>query len=65
MVQREVLRVCQENIHIPHCLLLCNAVYYCGSMYSPNAITLRRDVNDEGSVGEDFFLRGQGTFTIL
>ncbi|KAF9538602.1 hypothetical protein EC957_006408 [Mortierella hygrophila] len=60
MVQREVLRVCQENVHIPHCLLLCNAVYYCGSMYSPNAITLRRDVNDEGSVGEDFFLRGQG-----
>ncbi|OAQ35299.1 hypothetical protein K457DRAFT_656776 [Linnemannia elongata AG-77] len=60
MVQREVLRVCQENVHIPHCLLLCNAVYYCGSMYSPNAITLRRDVNDEGSVGEDFFMRGQG-----
>ncbi|KAG0376544.1 hypothetical protein BGX24_007594 [Mortierella sp. AD032] len=60
MVQREVLRVCQENVHIPHCLLLCNAVYYCGSMYSPNAVSLRRDVNDEGSVGEDFFMRGQG-----
>ncbi|KAF9081567.1 hypothetical protein BGX23_000734 [Mortierella sp. AD031] len=59
MVQREVLRVCQENVHIPHCLLLCNAVYYCGSMYSSNAMSLRKDVNDEGSVGEDFFLRGQ------
>ncbi|KAF9920367.1 hypothetical protein FBU30_009831 [Linnemannia zychae] len=60
MVQREVLRVCQENVHIPHCLLLCNAVYYCGSMYSPNAMSLRRDANDEGSVGEEFFIRGQG-----
>ncbi|KAF8955538.1 hypothetical protein BGZ46_002610 [Entomortierella lignicola] len=58
MVQREVLRVCQENIHIPHCLLLCNAVYYCGSMFSTNA-TLRKDMNDESTVGEDFFIRGQ------
>jgi len=60
MVQREVLRVCEENIHIPHCLLLCNAVYYCGSMFSENTIPLRRDASDEGTVGEDFFQRGQG-----
>ncbi|KAF9922213.1 hypothetical protein FBU30_007699 [Linnemannia zychae] len=59
MVQRDVLRVCEENIHIPHCLLLCNAVYYCGSMFSPNTIPLRKDSGDEGTVGEDFFLRGQ------
>ncbi|KAF9908818.1 hypothetical protein BX616_011372, partial [Lobosporangium transversale] len=59
MVQREVLRVCQENIHIPHCLLLCNAVYYCGSMYSANAHMLRKDMNDESTVGEEFFSRGQ------
>ncbi|KAF8941475.1 hypothetical protein BGZ47_007366, partial [Haplosporangium gracile] len=59
MVQREVLRVCEENIHIPHCLLLCNAVYYCGSMFSTNTIPLRKDSGDEGTVGEDFFLRGQ------
>lgn len=60
MVQRDVLRVCEENIHIPHCLLLCNAVYYCGSMFSTNTIPLRKDSGDEGTVGEDFFLRGQG-----
>ncbi|KAI7832586.1 fungal-specific transcription factor domain-containing protein, partial [Gamsiella multidivaricata] len=59
MVQREVLRVCQENIHIPHCLLLCNAVFYCGSMFSSNTLSLRKDRNDEGTVGEDFFMRGQ------
>ncbi|KAG9321798.1 hypothetical protein KVV02_006544 [Mortierella alpina] len=59
MVQREVLRVCQENIHIPHCLLLCNAVYYCGSMFSVNTLALRKDMNDESTVGEDFFMRGQ------
>ncbi|KAG0341039.1 hypothetical protein BG000_010388 [Podila horticola] len=59
MVQREVLRVCEENIHIPHCLLLCNAVYYCGSMFSENTIPLRKDASDEGTVGEDFFQRGQ------
>ncbi|KAG0053576.1 hypothetical protein BGZ83_000860 [Gryganskiella cystojenkinii] len=59
MVQREVLRVCEENIHIPHCLLLCNAVYYCGSMFSTNTLTLRKDVNDESTLGEDFFSRGQ------
>ncbi|KAG0361243.1 hypothetical protein BGX24_005380, partial [Mortierella sp. AD032] len=59
MVQRDVLRVCEENIHIPHCLLLCNAVYYCGSMFSTNTIPLRKDSGDEGTVGEDFFLRGQ------
>ncbi|KAG0250691.1 hypothetical protein BG011_008156, partial [Mortierella polycephala] len=58
MVQREVLRVCQENIHIPHCLLLCNAVYYCGSMFSTDTL-LRKDMNDEGTIGEDFFMRGQ------
>ncbi|KAG0211147.1 hypothetical protein BGX28_008457 [Mortierella sp. GBA30] len=59
MVQREVLRVCQENLHIPHCLLLCNAVYYCGSMFSVNSVSLRKDMNDESTVGEDFFMRGQ------
>lgn len=60
MVQREVLRVCEENIHIPHCLLLCNAVYYCGSMFSTNTLPLRKDMSDEGTVGENFFQRGQG-----
>ncbi|KAF9187582.1 hypothetical protein BGZ51_003446 [Haplosporangium sp. Z 767] len=60
MVQREVLRVCEQNIHIPHCLLLCNAVYYCGSMFSVNTLPLRKDQEDESTVGEDFFLRGQG-----
>ena len=67
MVQRDVLRVCEENIHIPHCLLLCNAVYYCGSMFSTNTIPLRKDSEDEGTVGEDFLLRGQGIsfFTLL
>ncbi|KAG0252308.1 hypothetical protein BG011_007046 [Mortierella polycephala] len=60
MVQREVLRVCEQNIHIPHCLLLCNAVYYCGSMFSVNTVPLRKDQEDESTVGEDFFLRGQG-----
>ncbi|ORY99516.1 fungal-specific transcription factor domain-domain-containing protein [Lobosporangium transversale] len=59
MVQREVLRVCEENIHIPHCLLLCNAVYYCGCMYSDNTLPLRKDSDDESTVGEDFFVRGQ------
>ncbi|KAF9347388.1 hypothetical protein BGX26_001099 [Mortierella sp. AD094] len=59
MVQRQVLRVCEENIHIPHCLLLCNAVYYCGSMYSENTVPLRTDSEDESTVGEDFFIRGQ------
>ncbi|GJJ74386.1 hypothetical protein EMPS_06744 [Entomortierella parvispora] len=58
MLQRQVIRVCEENIHIPHCLLLCNAVYYCGSMFSTN-LTLRKDVNDESTLGEDFFSRGQ------
>ncbi|KAG0016745.1 hypothetical protein BGZ82_000969 [Podila clonocystis] len=57
--KREVLRVCEENIHIPHCLLLCNAVYYCGSMFSENTIPLRKDASDEATVGEDFFQRGQ------
>ncbi|KAK3840881.1 MAG: hypothetical protein J3R72DRAFT_511106, partial [Linnemannia gamsii] len=33
MVQREVLRVCEENIHIPHCLFLCNDVYKAGLVY--------------------------------
>lgn len=54
MVQREVLRVCEENIHIPHCLFLCNAVYYCGSITSTNLAEGEDD-------GEEFFLRGQGT----
>jgi len=60
MVQPEVLRVCEQNIQIPHCLLLCNAVYYCGSMFSSNTLSLRKDMGDEGTVGEIFFQRGQG-----
>ncbi|KAI8601593.1 fungal-specific transcription factor domain-containing protein [Dissophora ornata] len=59
MVQRDVLRVCEENTHLPHCLLLCYAVYYCGSMFSGNTIPLRKDSYDESTVGEDFFQRGQ------
>jgi hypothetical protein len=55
MVQREVLRVCEENIHIPHCLFLCNAVYYCGS------ISLTK-LADGKAGGEEFFLRGRGKF---
>ncbi|KAK3821263.1 MAG: fungal-specific transcription factor domain-containing protein [Benniella sp.] len=59
MVQRQVLRVCEANIHMPHCLLLCNAIYFCGSMFSGDTMPLRKVSGDEGSVGEDFFLRGQ------
>ncbi|KAF9355599.1 hypothetical protein BGX34_010346 [Mortierella sp. NVP85] len=59
MVQRQVLRVCEANIHMPHCLLLCNAIYFCGSMFSGDTMPLRKYSADEGSVGEDFFLRGQ------
>ncbi|KAG0223219.1 hypothetical protein BGW42_006011, partial [Actinomortierella wolfii] len=59
MVQRKVIEVCQKNTHIPYCLLLCNAVYYCGSMFSSDTTHLRKDQSDEGTVGEDFFLRAQ------
>ncbi|KAG0269584.1 hypothetical protein BGZ95_002024 [Linnemannia exigua] len=54
MVQREVLRVCEENIHIPHCLFLCNAVYFAGSLFLNNA------TSSAESAGEEYFLHGQG-----
>ncbi|KAK3840873.1 MAG: hypothetical protein J3R72DRAFT_446556 [Linnemannia gamsii] len=56
MVQREVLRVCEENIHIPHCLFLCNAVYFGGSLFLNSA------TSSVESAGEEYFLRGQDLF---
>jgi len=29
-------------------------------MFSVNTLALRKDMNDESTVGEDFFMRGQG-----
>ncbi|KAG0377513.1 hypothetical protein BGX24_005956 [Mortierella sp. AD032] len=54
MVQREVLGVCEENIHIPHCLFLCNAVYFGGSLFLNSATSSVENAREE------YFLRGQG-----
>ncbi|KAF9152262.1 hypothetical protein BG015_005542 [Linnemannia schmuckeri] len=45
----------EENIHIPRCLFLCNAMYYCCSISSS-------DLVDRGADGKEFFLRGQELF---
>ncbi|KAF9547754.1 hypothetical protein EC957_007919 [Mortierella hygrophila] len=55
MVQRERL-VCEENTHIPHCLFLCNVVYYCGSITSANLADGEED-EEEFSCGDRILSR--------